>query len=142
MWQSLRTMTDYKPPQRLHLFLTSQHIQSTEDAIAHILHTALSHLDKKGSYVRLLFDYNSVFNTIVPSTSCSQCKRVLDFLTGRPQVVRVDGHILSILILISLELHRAVFLAPCCTHCIHMTVLSLSAQTPSSSLLMAQLWWA
>jgi hypothetical protein len=31
------------------------------------LHTALSHLDKRNTYVRMLFiDYSSVFNTIVP----------------------------------------------------------------------------
>ena len=32
------------------------------------LHTALSHLDKRNTSVRMLFiDYNSAFNTIVPS---------------------------------------------------------------------------
>ena len=31
------------------------------------IHTALSHLDKKNTYVRMLFtDYSSAFNTIVP----------------------------------------------------------------------------
>ncbi len=76
--------------------------RSTEDAIAHILHTTLSHLDKRGSYVTLLFvDYSSAFNTIVPSRlmtklkdlalNTSLCKWVLDFLTDNPQVVRVGG---------------------------------------------------
>jgi hypothetical protein len=38
----------------------------TDDAIT--LHTALSHLDKRNTYVRMLFnDYSSVFNTIVPT---------------------------------------------------------------------------
>ncbi|KAI4879655.1 hypothetical protein NFI96_032437, partial [Prochilodus magdalenae] len=42
--------------------------RSTDDAIALTLHTALSHLDKKNTYVRMLFvDYSSAFNTIVPS---------------------------------------------------------------------------
>ncbi len=106
--------------QGLHLVLTAQNTrpttvcyrpnQSTEDAIAHILHTALSHLDKRGSYVRLLFiDYSSAFNTIVPSRlitklkdlglNTSLCKWVLDFLTGRPQEVRLSGHTSSTLIL-------------------------------------------
>ena len=32
------------------------------------LHTALSHLDKRKTYVRMMYiDYSSVFNTIVPS---------------------------------------------------------------------------
>ena len=42
--------------------------RSTDDAISIALHTALSHLDKRNTYVRmLLIDYSSVFNTIVPS---------------------------------------------------------------------------
>ena len=42
--------------------------RSTDDAISIALHTALSHLDKRNTYVRMLFiDYSSVFNTIVPS---------------------------------------------------------------------------
>ena len=42
--------------------------RSTDDAIAITLHNALSHLDKRNTYVRMLFiDYSSTFNTIVPS---------------------------------------------------------------------------
>jgi hypothetical protein len=42
--------------------------RSTDDGISIVLHTALSHLDKNNTYVRLLFiDYSSMFNTIVPS---------------------------------------------------------------------------
>ena len=42
--------------------------RSTDDAISIALHTALSHLDKRNTYVRMLFiDYSSAFNTIVPS---------------------------------------------------------------------------
>ena len=41
--------------------------RSTDDAISIALHTALSHLDKRNTYVRMLFiDYSSAFNTIVP----------------------------------------------------------------------------
>ena len=40
--------------------------RSTDDAIA--IHTALSHLDKRNTYMRmLLIDHSSAFNTIVPS---------------------------------------------------------------------------
>ncbi|CDQ63293.1 unnamed protein product [Oncorhynchus mykiss] len=42
--------------------------RSTDDAISTTLHTALTHLDKRNTYVRMLFiDYSSAFNTIVPS---------------------------------------------------------------------------
>jgi hypothetical protein len=41
--------------------------RSTDNAIT-IVHTALSHLDKRNTYVRMLFiDYSSALNTIVPS---------------------------------------------------------------------------
>ena len=40
--------------------------RSTDDAISIAPHTALSHLDKRNTYVRMLFiDYSSAFNTIV-----------------------------------------------------------------------------
>ncbi|KAK3567952.1 hypothetical protein QTP86_027416, partial [Hemibagrus guttatus] len=46
--------------------------RSTEDAIAHLYHTALSHLDSRKhyvkNYVKMLFVvYSSAFNTIIPS---------------------------------------------------------------------------
>ncbi len=75
--------------------------RSTDDAISHILHSSLTHIDSKnGNYVRLLFtDYSSAFNTIVPSKLASKltdlglnsslCDWIQDFLTGRPQVVKV-----------------------------------------------------
>ena len=44
------------------------HNRSTDESIAITLHTALSHLDKRNTYVRMLFiDYSSAFNKIVPS---------------------------------------------------------------------------
>ena len=75
--------------------------RSTDDAISHILHSSLTHIDSNNrNYVRLLFiDYSSAFNTIVPITLASKlmdlglnsslCNWILDFLTGRPQVVKV-----------------------------------------------------
>ncbi|KAI3362901.1 hypothetical protein L3Q82_011498, partial [Scortum barcoo] len=77
--------------------------RSTEDAIALTLHTALSHLDQRDTYVRMLFiDYSSAFNTIMcpPSSSPSSetlgstaalCDWILNFLTGRPQAVRMGS---------------------------------------------------
>ena len=68
---------------------------STDDAISIALHTALSHLDKMNTYVRMLFiDYSSAVNTIVPSKlinklktlglKTSLCNWILDFVMGRP----------------------------------------------------------
>ncbi len=76
--------------------------RSTDDAIAFTLHTALSHLENKNTNVRMLFvDYSSAFNTM-PSTlvaklqtlglNRSLCSWILDFLTGRSQVVRMDNN--------------------------------------------------
>ncbi len=43
--------------------------RSTDDAIASALHPALTHLDKKGLYVRmLLIDFSSAFNTSLNSS--------------------------------------------------------------------------
>jgi hypothetical protein len=43
-----------------------RHNRSTDDAISIALHTVLSHLDKRNTYVIILFiDYSSAFNTIV-----------------------------------------------------------------------------
>ncbi len=77
--------------------------RSTDDAIAFYLHTALSHLENKNTYVRMLFvDYSSAFNTIVTATlvaklqtlglNRSLCSWILDFLTGRSQVVRMGNN--------------------------------------------------
>ncbi len=75
--------------------------RSTEDAISQVLHSSLTHIDSKnGNYVRLLFtDYSSAFNTIVPiklavkltdlGLNSSLCDWIQDFLTGRPQVVKM-----------------------------------------------------
>ncbi len=71
--------------------------RSTDDAIAFTLHTALSHLENRNTYVRMLFvDCSSAFNTIVPATlglNRSLCILILDFLTGRSQVVRMGNNI-------------------------------------------------
>ncbi len=75
--------------------------RSTDDAISQVLHLSLTHIDSKnGNYVRLLFiDYSSAFNTIVPTKlavklsdlgiTSSLCDWIQDFLTGRPQMVKV-----------------------------------------------------
>ena len=73
--------------------------RSRDDAVSTAIHTALSHLDKRNTYVRMLFsDYSSAFNTIVPSKLTTKLRSrglntslfnwILDFLMGSPQVVR------------------------------------------------------
>ncbi|KAK3538855.1 hypothetical protein QTP86_018097, partial [Hemibagrus guttatus] len=72
----------------------------TDDVIATNLHLSLTHLDNKDTYVRMLFiDFSSAFNTIIPQhlieklsllgLNTSLCNWILDFLTGRPQSVRI-----------------------------------------------------
>ncbi|MCI4376387.1 hypothetical protein PGIGA_G00187890 [Pangasianodon gigas] len=72
--------------------------RSTDDAITTTLHLALTHLDNKDTFVRMLFiDFSSAFNTIIPQhligklnllgLNTSLCNWILDFLTGRPQSV-------------------------------------------------------
>uniref|UniRef100_A0A3B1IGX3 Reverse transcriptase domain-containing protein n=1 Tax=Astyanax mexicanus TaxID=7994 RepID=A0A3B1IGX3_ASTMX len=79
-----------------------RHNRSTSDAISAALHYSLSHLETKDSYIRMLFvDYSSAFNTVIPhklthklstlSLHPSLCNWLLDFLTGRPQSVRIGN---------------------------------------------------
>ncbi|KAK1803836.1 hypothetical protein P4O66_003789 [Electrophorus voltai] len=87
------------------------HNRSTDDAIAHLLHTTLTHLDKgRGNYVKMLFvDYSSAFNTIIPSLlttkledlglHTSLCDWISNFLTDRPQSARVGNCVSSTLTL-------------------------------------------
>ncbi len=67
------------------------------------LHSALTHLETKDPHVRMLFvDFSSAFNTIIPQQlilklvqlglNTSLCNWLLDFLTGRPQAVRVGSN--------------------------------------------------
>lgn len=77
--------------------------RSTEDAITIALHSALSHLEHQGSYVRMLFlDFSSAFNHIIPEIlvqkllqlglSTPICHWIKDFLSNRPQTVRLGTH--------------------------------------------------
>ncbi|KAK3531454.1 hypothetical protein QTP70_020535 [Hemibagrus guttatus] len=63
---------------------------------------ALTHLDNKDTYVQMLFiDFSSAFNTIIPQhlteklsllgINTSLCNWILDFLTGKPQSVRIGN---------------------------------------------------
>lgn len=82
----------------------------TEDAISHLLHTALTHLENPNTYVRMLFvDFSSAFNTINPCKLVKKllslgldyhvCMWIKDFLSNRPQHMRVGDLISSNIIL-------------------------------------------
>jgi len=74
--------------------------RSTDDATATLTHLICEHLDKPGTYVRLLFvDFSSAFNTMLPSVLISKlldlgvqpslCAWISDYLHNRTQRVRV-----------------------------------------------------
>ncbi|KAK3570228.1 hypothetical protein QTP86_017148 [Hemibagrus guttatus] len=68
--------------------------RSTEDAVNAAIHTALTHLESKDTYVRMLFiDYSLAFNTVIPhrlseklltlGLTPSLCNWMLNFLMDR-----------------------------------------------------------
>lgn len=73
----------------------------TDDAISSALHLSFSHLNRKDTYVRILFiDFSSAFNTVIPQKlvklgllglNTSLCNWILDFLTDRPQSVFIGN---------------------------------------------------
>ncbi len=74
--------------------------RSVDDAVNMGLHFILQHLDRPGTYVRILFvDFSSAFNTIIPtlfqtkltqlSVPSSICQWITSFLTDRQQLVRL-----------------------------------------------------
>ncbi len=127
--------------------------RSTDDAISHVLHSSLTHIvSKNGNYVSLLFiDYSSAFNTIVPiklavkltdlGLNSSLCDWIQDFLTGRPQVVKVGQF--------TFKLHHherrsptGFILSPCSALSTHMTACPLTAPLLLLNLLMILWFWA
>ncbi len=83
---------------------------STEDAVITALHTALTRLDRGNTYVRMLFvDFSSAFNTVSPHKLVQKLSSlglgsslwtwILDFLSNRPQKVRMGDLTSSTLIL-------------------------------------------
>ncbi|KAK1792647.1 hypothetical protein P4O66_012581 [Electrophorus voltai] len=98
----MRHIKTQLPPSLDPLQFTYRSNRSTDDAISTTLYLALRHLDKKGTYIRMLFiDLSSAFNTIVPQhlirklsllgLNTSLCNWILDFLTGRPQSVWIGS---------------------------------------------------
>ena len=77
--------------------------RSVDDAVNIGLHYVLQHLDRPGTYVRILFvDFSSAFNTIIPnlllpklnqlSVPTSVCQWINSFLTDRQQLVRLGKY--------------------------------------------------
>ena len=122
--------------------------RSTDDVIAITLHTALSYLDKRNTYVRiLLIEYSSAFNTLVPSKliiklgalglNPALCNLVLDFLRGCPQVVKIGNNTYTLLIL-NTGAPQGCVLSLLLYSLLTMTVWQHTLPTQSSSLKMTQ----
>ncbi len=97
--------------------------RSVDDAVNMGLHYILQHLDRPGTYVRILFvDFSSAFNTIIPDTlqnkltqlsvPTSICQWITSFLIDRQQLVRL-GKFSSAPVRSALELLRAAFSPHC-----------------------------
>ncbi|KAK5866698.1 hypothetical protein PBY51_020867 [Eleginops maclovinus] len=80
-----------------------------EDALIYMLHRANSHLEKPHSSLRILFfDFSSAFNTIQPQLLAEKLSLmqvdhslvdwITDYLTSRPQYVRLQGSVSDVLV--------------------------------------------
>ena len=81
---------------------------SSQYAISIAIHTAIPPLNKRSTYVRMLFiDYSSALNNYCSSKLFTKlraqgldttvCNWILDFLTGRPQALRIGNNTSSTL---------------------------------------------
>lgn len=75
--------------------------RSVDDALLHVLHSVYSHLENKGSSIRIMFyDFSSAFNTIQPHLLAEKLNKmnvcpntvlwILDYLSERPQYVKLS----------------------------------------------------
>ncbi len=89
----------------------------------------LTHLEYNNTYIRMLFvDFTSVFNIIscmnligkliTLGLSTTLCNWILDFLTHRPQRIRIWGYTSSTPVI-----NTAVCSAPVCSHCTPSTAI-------------------
>ncbi len=116
--------------------------RSIDNAIAFTLHTALSHLENKNTYVSLLFvDFSSAFNTIVLATLVAKLQS-LGLNRSLEAEVRWSEWTTTPHLLWSstLVLRRAASSAHSCTPCTHTTVQPHTALTSSSNFPMTQRW--
>ncbi len=113
-------------------------MRSVDDAVNTWLHYVLQHLDRPGTYERILFvDFSLAFNTIIPnhllpkltqlSMPTSICQWITSFLTDRQQEMRLGKYSFSTRTISTL---MAVFSPHCSSPCIPMTA---HLKTPLSS---------
>ncbi len=98
----------------------------------------------------LFLDFSSAFNTIIPQQlihklvqmglNTSLCNWLLDFLTGRPQAVRVGSNTSSTITL-NTGPPKDVCWAPSSSLCWPMTAHRQTTPTSSLNLQMTRLWW-
>ncbi len=111
--------------------------RSVDDAVNMGLHYVLQHLDRPGTYVRILFvDFSSAFNTNIPtllqpkltqlSVSSSICHWITSFLTDSQQLVRLRTATPPTLVPL-----RAVFSPHCSSPCTRMTAHLKNPQSSS-----------
>nr|XP_049579054.1 uncharacterized protein LOC125970577 [Syngnathus scovelli]XP_049579055.1 uncharacterized protein LOC125970577 [Syngnathus scovelli] len=108
--------------------------RSTQEAISSVLHLSLAHLEEKNTHVRRLFlDFSSAFNTIIPQHLVGKLEHLgfntplrnwlLDFLTNRPQSVRVGQNTSDVITLSTGSLQGCVLSPLLCTLMTHDCVL-------------------
>ncbi len=113
-------------------------MRSVDDAVNTGLHYVLQHLDRPGTYERILFvDFSLAFNTIIPnrllpkltqlSMPTSICQWITSFLTDRQQEMRLGKYSSSTRTISTL---MAVFSPHCSSPCIPTTA---HLKTPLSS---------
>jgi len=96
-----RLLTQTEPHHDPFQFAYKQN-RCTEDATLTLLHHAYTHLEKSGSFVRILFiDFSSAFNTIQPALMAQKLLQysvnprlilwIVQFLINRTQSVRYHG---------------------------------------------------
>ncbi len=99
--------------------------------------TAPNHLERQGTYVRMLsIDYSSAFKTIIPDILISKlselglspsiCTWIKNFLTNRPQTVKLGPH-LSSTITLSTRLSTRLCFEPSTLLLVHIWLYSHSS---------------
>ncbi|KAI4896520.1 hypothetical protein NFI96_029536, partial [Prochilodus magdalenae] len=89
-------------PKKKHPVELNQNTIGVDDAVIYLMDKVHSHLDIAGSAVRIMFfDFSSAFNTLQPVLLGDKLRQMqldesiiswtMDYLTGRPQFVRMQG---------------------------------------------------
>ena len=107
--------------------------RGVEDAITNVLYNIYTYLDLPGATIRLLlfFYFSSAFNTIQPHLLCDKllymnlCPSLItwikNYLTSRPQYVRLRPSTLSDVIITNTGAPQGTVLSPFLSHYIHPT---------------------